>query len=194
MGYEMLNERGYSVSDAELNSTLDDFVAQFAPSNFSISDLTISKAKVDDRSSKILVFFCSQEKPGVSEFKDYLRLMKEANASRAITIIPQDLSSYSRKALDHLARTSDKYRIEYFLEKELLVNITKHKLVPKHKVLTEEEKRVLLERYNLKETQLPRIEATDPISKFYGLTTGQVVKITRPSETAGRYVTYRMVV
>ena len=31
-------------------------------------------------------------------------------------------------------------RIEYFLEKELIINVTKHELVPKHKLLTDQEK------------------------------------------------------
>jgi DNA-directed RNA polymerase I, II, and III subunit RPABC1 len=39
-----------------------------------------------------------------------------------------------------------KYHLELFQEAELLVNITKHILVPPHEVLTPEAKKVLLQR------------------------------------------------
>jgi len=39
-----------------------------------------------------------------------------------------------------------KYLIEIFSDSELLVNITRHSLVPKHVVLTNDEKKMLLER------------------------------------------------
>ena len=82
--------------------------------------------------------------------------------------------------------------MEYFRDSELLVDITEHKLVPRHILLSDAEKKELLERYRLKPSQLPRIQQQDPVARYLGLKTSQVVKIVRPSETAGRYITYRI--
>ena len=106
-----------------------------------------------------------------------------------------------------------KYVFEQFSESELMFNLTNHfvrnlwtkkklkktknyfitQLVPQHQVLNSEEKQELLVRYKLKENQLPRILMADPVARYYGLKRGQVVRIIRTSETAGRYVSYRLV-
>lgn len=105
------------------------------------------------------------------------------------TVLRVDITPFAKQAVQEM---SDAFRIEHFKEAELLVDITQHTLVPEHQVLTSNEKIELLKRYRLKDTQLPRIQPNDPVARYLGMRRGQVVRITRPSETAGRYVTYRV--
>uniref|UniRef100_A0A453KAH7 RNA polymerase subunit H/Rpb5 C-terminal domain-containing protein n=1 Tax=Aegilops tauschii subsp. strangulata TaxID=200361 RepID=A0A453KAH7_AEGTS len=76
---------------------------------------------------------------------------------------------------------------------ELLVNISTHALKPKHEVLTAEEKARLLKKYNVQDSQLPRMLETDPVARYYGLGKGTVLKVTYDSELTGNHVTYRCI-
>lgn len=74
------------------------------------------------------------------------------------------------------------------------VDIQQHTLVPKHEILGKEEKKELLERLNVDKGRLPKILSTDPVVKQINAKLGDVLKITRKSQTAGTAVYYRIVV
>jgi len=73
-------------------------------------------------------------------------------------------------------------------------DIMKHELVPRHIILSEKESKELLEKYNIKPDQLPKILHTDPAVVAIGAKPGQIVKIIRKSKTAKYAVAYRFVV
>jgi DNA-directed RNA polymerase I, II, and III subunit RPABC1 len=187
---EMLHLRGYNIPRVALEMTFEQFKAEHCPNPGDVPDrekLMSSWNKLDDK-SPIMVWYPKVPRIGVQEIQAFYKQMKNDNVDRAL-VIYQDISPWAKQCI-----TKMKIIMEQWKETELLVNITKHTFVPEHLPLTPEQKADLLLKYKLKDTQLPRIQITDPIARFLGLSRGQVVKITRPSETAGRYVTYRLVI
>jgi len=73
------------------------------------------------------------------------------------------------------------------------VSILEHELVPLHEVMTEREVEELLNKYKIKKEQLPKIKSSDPVIKEIKAREGDVVRITRKSRTAGRFLAYRLV-
>ncbi|CAJ2646110.1 unnamed protein product [Trifolium pratense] len=187
---EMLRDRGYLVGDFEVNMSKDEFREKYGE-NMKREDLVINKAKKNKPSDQIYVLFPEEVKVGIHVLRTYINRMKSENVYRAILVCQSSLTTQSKNFIFEMA---SKFHLEIFQEAELLVNVKDHVLVPEHQVLTDTEKKTLLERYTLKETQLPRVQVKDPVARYYGLDRGEVVKIIRPSETAGRYVTYRFVV
>jgi len=80
------------------------------------------------------------------------------------------------------------------VEKKDEINILKHELVPKHRILNEEEKKKLLEKYGIKLRGLPRISIKDPVIVAIEAKVHDVIEITRKSGTAGETKYYRLVV
>jgi len=79
--------------------------------------------------------------------------------------------------------------------KELQINKTKHTLVPKHQLITDEEANELLKKYSLiSKSQLPLILISDPICRYYNFKQGDIIKITNNSISQNKgYEYYRCV-
>ncbi|KAM3133547.1 hypothetical protein pb186bvf_014389 [Paramecium bursaria] len=128
-----------------------------------------------------------------------IQRLKSGQCSQILLITngdPNNTKTVDKKAKSEIDKLNKEqnFRIELFHIDDLIFDITKHELVPRHIPINDEEKRALLQKYRMTESQLPRILLSDPVAKFLGLRQGNVVKIIRRSETAGEYVTYRIAV
>ena len=73
------------------------------------------------------------------------------------------------------------------------IDIQDHMLVPTHEIMTEEEIADEFSDVEYDFKNLPKIRSNDPVVKAIGAKLGDVLRITRESQTAGVFVTYRIV-
>ena len=82
--------------------------------------------------------------------------------------------------------------VEVFMLKELQYNISRHTLVPKHAIVRDDEFiEKMLATYRIKKNQLPIIQKTDQMARYLHVKSGEIVKITRNSPSAGEAIVYR---
>ena len=184
---KMMEVRGYEKDNEKID--YDDWISKIRKEK--IMKGIFRKKDVNDPNKKIILYYqyFPDQKVNTDYIKQYLNLMKETKVNSGIIIISGKLSQQAKQKVQEINK---ELQVEIFTVNELVVNITEHELVPKHILLSKEDKDILLKRYKIKENQLPKILVTDPVARFLGLKRGDVVKIIRNSETAGRYITYRI--
>lgn len=193
---EMVRDRGYYITQEEIDMSLAEFRSRICDSMnvpqrklmcFQANPTAESLEKFPDLGS-LWVEFCDEASVGIKTMRNFCIHISEKNFSTGIFIYQSSITPSANKLIPTVSPAS----IETFQEGDLVVNITHHDLVPKHIKLARDEKKDLLERYRLKESQLPRIQREDPVGRYLGLKRGEVVKIIRRSETSGRYASYRI--
>lgn len=110
----------------------------------------------------------------VSALKEYMK-MKE---------LPGDDGKPERRKL----------RVSFFSIYMLVINPLHHILVPKHEIVPESEHKELMGRLHVvAKTKFPEIKFhIDPIARCIGAVPGDIVKITRPSQSSGEAIIYRV--
>ncbi len=138
---------------------------------------------------KKMLVFCwpTQGTVGVNIINQVKKVMKEAKTEKGIVITG---GRYTQAAKTNARKAS----IELIPRIFPSFNIFEHALVPKHEIIGTAEREKMLSEYRVHPYQLPRLKASDPAVKAIGAKPGDIVRITRDSPTAGKYVSYRYVV
>ncbi|KAL5059227.1 hypothetical protein RYX36_030831 [Vicia faba] len=185
---EMLKDRGYSIPSTEIELSLEEF-RQVHGQSPDVDRLRFTASHSTDPSKRILVIFSGPGIVKVNVIRNIAgQIVNRDTLSGLILIVQNQITSQALKAVDLLS-----FKVEIFQITDLLVNITKHVLKPKHQILTDKQKRNLLKKYDIQEKQLPRMLQTDAIARYYGLQRGQVLKVTYTGEITQMHVTYRCV-
>ena len=170
----------------------------FGPFNHTImptyTDNGIEKKKV----AYVRMVFAQNHSSGLKKhLQDRCNEYIDTDGKETVVIIALEPKKTSNLAQ---AMTAYKY-VEIFQIKNIVINITKHYMQPKYEIIFPNMEDEIIKQFispnatkamiNNFKVKMPRILREDPIALFYGLKSGNILKITRFDETSGRYVMYR---
>ena len=141
--------------------------------------------------NKVCIYIVETPKIGINIVKSLQSFVESHDLNHAILFYKDSITAFAKQQLDELKKT---LKIETFNINEMIFNITKHVLVPKHELISNKDKKDLLKIFKITEKKLPYIKIDDPVSRYYGASVGNVFKITRTSESTNSTTYYRIVV
>jgi DNA-directed RNA polymerase I, II, and III subunit RPABC1 len=188
---EILEDRGFIIPDSD-KLTLKEFIEWAGNDDEKTirNAMTLSYEKQD--SEKIMVYWPIEPSLGTN-VKMIYKEMVEKNVKKSIIVINTKVTSQSNKFIRDVAKLD--YILYIYSLAETQINITKHRLVPKHIICTPSEKKKLLTDYSINIRQMPCIKTNDVMVRHLGASKNQVIKIIRNSETQPGYesISYRVV-
>jgi DNA-directed RNA polymerase I, II, and III subunit RPABC1 len=184
-------EESFSVMENNIDmEVLKTMLSQRGVDAATVEDLQTDLPGTSYKIGEYFVYFSSKlrisEKDIVSSI---LPQTESAGATRSIVVVDVPPSA---AVLNVVRKYSDK--LQLFHSKQLIFDITTHRKVPPHRILTNEEKTAFLEKIRANPSHLPAIDSQDPMAKWIGARPGDIVEILRMSETAGSTPYWRVCV
>lgn len=161
--YEMILDRGYVI----------DYIDYLNRESYCIKGTKNNLENIN--SNTILCFINADEKLNIQGIKDRISIMNKEGSTKCIIVYRSSVTSSAKKSLETL-----EYDFELFGLHELQLNITRHRLVPRHERVLLSEKDELDRNYKGK---IPAILHTDPVSRYYSFEKGEYIRITRKDGT-----------
>jgi DNA-directed RNA polymerase I, II, and III subunit RPABC1 len=183
---EMMTDRGIDYP-ASLNiEKIEQFRIEYYSRNIDIF--------INHEGQRIFIKFLINSKIKPNQIKDIIEGLKteylEKETDKLILVIKPKPNSTILKIIKE-----KEYRfVEIFWLNNVVFNITKHVLVPKHIKMTEDEIKIIMDKhYIVSKSTFPVMNRDDPIARYLNLSSGDLCKIIRKSITSGEYISYRVV-
>lgn len=169
---EMLVDRGCQI------------VSERCPSSLEADEQSHPVIVARRQGATVWVLFHAEDKVGIKTVRSLVESMAREGVEHAVLVSSEGPTPFTKKELGMHAN------IQCFQYKQLMLNISRLRLCPRHRRVGDEEARALLQQY--KREDLPRLLRSDPMCQYYDFPVGSLVEIRR--EYGGdSSVYYRMV-
>lgn len=180
---EMIDDR--NIKENYLKNITNNELNEFLKNNENYIEMKINKDML------LLYYFQKVDSKNIEIIQKIINNFSKDSDVKVILVTKDKIKSNNLKNIKEISNN-----IEIFNIKELLFNVYKHELVPKHEPITDKDEiNNLIKKYKLRNIhQFPLIMSKDPICKYLNIPKNVLIKITRPSITSGEYIVYRCVV
>lgn len=201
---DLLEDRGDDISEYNINKyDIEDYILSNNDYLYNKTDKTcvvflfssekkkrlMTDIKIkDDHDPKLVI------SEFISKFYDELPSMSIDNPISFIFIYGMSLTPTDLKVINKFDLELKKINglLTVFEDNELYVNPTRHVLTPRHRKLTVSDTKKLMTTNMIKsKANMPHILKTDPVSKWLGFRTGDVIEIERFNKNSGVSYFYR---
>jgi DNA-directed RNA polymerase subunit H (RpoH/RPB5) len=185
---EILKKRGFN-TDEYIGTSFNEISKLFTNKQL---DMLLEK---EGKKIYIKHHFATKLRPNhVWEFLDDLYNYEEVlkNEDELIILTKDKPNDTLIKLMRNIYSTEKKY-FNIFSVKNLQYNILNHQMVPPHRIIADDEKKEIFERFNITGPEkFPEIDRFDKVGMLIGLRPDQIVEIIRPSRTAISSIYYRL--
>ena len=142
----------------------------------------------------VLIIYSEKTRVTPTEFNNFLNFAKENNYGGGIIIISsatKPSESILQLVRDYISEKENQL-VQIFYEPHLNFDISQHRKVPKHRILSQDEVDKMMNEYNIvKLKTLPKIDSQDAMAKWIGARPGDVIEITGMCVASGENTRYR---
>jgi DNA-directed RNA polymerase subunit H (RpoH/RPB5) len=188
---DILQTRGYNI-DSYTGFSVNE-ISSLVSNN--LLDMLVTN---DTTNKKIYIKYFNLDKSirpnNVHEIVDSLFNIEQVLSTEdELIIIIKDEPNETLQKLQTSIYTHDNIFVNLINIDRLKFNILNHNLVPKHRVLTSEEKELVKKQYNIEnDSEFPTISRFDPVSQVLGIRPKELFEIERASKTAIKTKFYRI--
>jgi DNA-directed RNA polymerase subunit H len=185
-------ERGYDIKPVENFSPEE--IAAALPDGSSLPALSFNLKKKDPEDARVC--YVRYGKFSRQKIASIFQNAPDSTVGETIVLMMDPVQeNHHQLALKLFFTKPNPILISFFYIPHIVNNPLNHILVPKHEIVPKDQEKELMEKFNMiAKSKFPLIKFhVDPIIRLLGAVPGDIVKITRPSASAGVYEMYRLV-